>query len=266
MQKKNTTVITLQNPRPKSGKTTLTVNIAVTMSQIFEKKILVIDATPEMDASEFFGKSNYKNSMNLYDCFKNNENIKDYISSTQYSNIDIVYGSPAIDQINTQLLPAMHYREKKLKSLSAEIINEGIYDYIFWDCNSTLDIFTAMLIDIYDNLIIPISPHKYALEDIKKIIKTNAEVKDTSPELSILGIVYMDWQLINRPSHTKKESILNVYPNIVFKNSIYFDDQLQTANANYQSVYDIDSKAASQDSFTKLCREIIKKTSMESNK
>ena len=263
MQNKNTTVITFQNPQPKSGKTTLTVNIAVTMSQVFGKKILVIDATPEMEASEFFGKATYKHLMNFYDCFKNNKNIKDYINSTQYSNIDIVYGSPAIDRINTKLLPGMYLKEMKLESISAELIDEGIYDYIFWDCNSNLDLFNAIVLDIFNNVIIPISPQKYALEDIKTIIKTTAEVKNTSPELSILGIVYVDWQLINRPSYTKKESILNAYPNITFQNSILCDDQLQTANSNYQSVYDIDPKAASQDSFTKLCREIIEKTGKE---
>lgn len=166
-------IIALANQKGGVGKTTTTINLAASLATL-EKKVLVIDADPQANASSGLGVDLKEVECSIYECLINQTDIREAIYTTDIDGLDIIPSH--IDLVGAEIeMLNLESRENIMKRLLAPMKNE--YDYILIDCSPSLGLITINALTAADSVIIPVQCEYFALEGISKLLNTIKIIK-----------------------------------------------------------------------------------------
>ena len=178
-------IIAVSNQKGGVGKTTTTVNLATALAAS-GRRVLVVDADPQGNASTGLGVDRDHRDDDLYQLISGAIGMKEAISKTAVDGVELIPASADLSAIELELA-SKEDRNIRLKSL---IINlKEKYDYIFIDCPS-LGLLTVNALVASDSVLIPLQCEYYALEGLSQLMDTVEMVRlGLNPDLSIKGIV-----------------------------------------------------------------------------
>lgn len=247
-------IIGIANQKGGVGKTTSAVNIAASLG-ILEKKVLIIDADPQANATSGLGIEDVVFS--TYDLLEHNATAAECIIKTTSPNLDIIPSH--IDLVAAEIeLVDKENREFMLKKALKSI--KDLYDYIIIDCAPSLGLITINALTAADSVIIPIQCEYFALEGLGKLLNTIKNVqKSHNPNLDIEGLLLTMYDSRLRLSNQVVEEVNSHFPEMVFKTIISRNVRLSEAPSFGESIisYDAESKGAIQ--YIQLTEEIILK-------
>ena len=179
-------LIAIANQKGGVGKTTTTVNLAACLGAL-DKKILLIDADPQANASSGLGIDVDSVELGTYQLLEHNCTAKEAIQKTSATNVDIIPAHIDLVAIEIELVN-MEKREYMLKQAIEPIKSE--YDYILIDCAPSLGLLTLNALTAADSVLIPIQCEYFALEGLGKLLNTIKSVqKIHNPDLDIEGLL-----------------------------------------------------------------------------
>ena len=166
-------IIALANQKGGVGKTTTTINLAASLATL-EKKVLVIDADPQANASSGLGVDLKEVECSIYECLINQTDVREAIYTTDIDGLDIIPSH--IDLVGAEIeMLNFDGRENIMKKILAPMKNE--YDYILIDCSPSLGLITINALTAADSVIIPVQCEYFALEGISKLLNTIKIIK-----------------------------------------------------------------------------------------
>ena len=250
-------IIAIANQKGGVGKTTTTVNLSASLG-VLEKKVLLIDADPQANASSGLGIVVEYVEKGTYQLLEHNCTAKEVIQKTSSPHVDII---PAhIDLVASEIeLVHIEKREYMLKTALESIKNN--YDYILIDCAPSLGLLTLNALTAADSIIIPIQCEYFALEGLGKLLNTIKSVQRVhNANLDIEGLLLTMYDSRLRLSNQVVEEVQNHFHEMVFKTIIQRNVRLGEAPSYGESIinYDVNSKGASN--YLSLAKEIISKT------
>jgi len=225
---------------------------------VLEKRVLLIDADPQANASSGLGIDVENVEKGTYQLLEHNCTAEEAIQKTSAPHVDII--SAHIDLVASEIeLVHMEKREYMLQTALEPIKKK--YDYILIDCAPSLGLLTLNALTAADSIIIPIQCEYFALEGLGKLLNTIKSVQRIhNANLDIEGLLLTMYDSRLRLSNQVVEEVQSHFHEMVFKTIIQRNVRLSEAPSFGESIinYDVNSKGASN--YLSLAKEIISKT------
>ena len=247
-------IISISNQKGGVGKTTTSVSLAASLG-ILEKKVLLIDADPQGNASSGIGINSEDFNFSNYDVLLKNFKAKDAVIKTSSPNLDLIPANIDLVAIEIELVD-IPKREYVFKSVFSEIIND--YDFLIIDCPPSLGLITLNALTASNSVIIPIQCEYYALEGLGKLLNTIKGVQNVHNNiLEIEGILLTMFDSRLRLSNQVKEDVKKHFGNMVFNTIIPRNVSLGEAPSHGESIIVYNATSKGSKSYIKFAQEII---------
>lgn len=248
-------IIAIANQKGGVGKTTTAINLSAAVG-ILEKKVLLIDADPQANASSGLGINIEEIDRGTYEVLEHELSAKEVIIPTESPNLDIIPSH--VDLVAAEIeLVDVENRESLLKRALAEVKDD--YDYIFIDCAPSLGLITLNALTAADSVIIPIQCEYFALEGLGKLLNTIKGVQQHhNPDLDIEGLLLTMYDSRLRLSNQVVEEVRNHFPNMVFETMIYRNVRLSESPSYGESIIKYDAESKGAENYLHLAHEFLK--------
>tara|TARA_B110000908_G_scaffold20948_1_gene23521 strand:- start:1668 stop:2432 length:765 start_codon:yes stop_codon:yes gene_type:complete len=251
-------IIAIANQKGGVGKTTTSINLAASLG-VLEKKVLLIDADPQANASSGLGIDVDTVEGGTYHVLEHSLSAKDAIVKTSSPNVDIIPAHIDLVAIEIELVDKQE-REYMLKKALVEIKDD--YDYILIDCAPSLGLITLNSLVAADSVIIPIQCEYFALEGLGKLLNTIKSIQNIhNTTLNIEGLLLTMFDSRLRLSNQVVDEVRKHFSSMVFDTIIRRNIRLGEAPSYGESIIDYDATSKGAVNYLNLAQELLKKNS-----
>lgn len=251
-------VISFLNFKGGVGKTTSTVNTAKALN-LMGKKVLVIDADPQGNASGMMGYSavNDTDIPTLHDAMLGNATLNDCccVEGDDETSFDYIPSTLDLSDCEQQLISTIG-RETILTGLIDEIKDD--YDFILIDCPPSKGMLTQNAMCASNYVIVPISGEKFGIQGLGNISKEVLLFKKRmNPNIEILGYVLCNYDGRYKTHASAYAEMKEYFPDTFFRTVIHTDGSIKSSQSENQNIFVYKKNSVGAKNYMTFAHEMI---------
>ena len=250
-----TRVYAFANQKGGVGKTTTAISLGAYLAAA-GRRVLIVDADPQANATSSLGVDwpNLKHS--LYDVLIGHVPISDIIISIEQPSVALVPSVPELAGAEVEMVSIIQ-REWLLSKALGPVL--PLYDYIFMDTPPSLGLLTINALTAADRgVIIPIQCEYLALEGLSHLLHTIQLVRDNlNPRLRVAGIVMTMFDARTNLAKEVVDEVRRHFPQQVFRTVVPRSVRLGEAPSYGQTILTYAPRSAGAQAYAALAQEFI---------
>ena len=247
-------IIAVANQKGGVGKTTTAVNLAAAMAAT-GKKILLVDADPQANATSGAGIARSNSRKTLYDAIVLGKSAREMVLPTEIPTLWVLPSDKNLAGAEVELVDAAN-RNYALKELLANV--KDYFHYLIVDCPPSLGILTVNGLTAADSLLVPIQCEYYALEGVTELFDTLARLRrELNPSLAIEGLLLTMYDERTNLSAAVAKDLRDFYGSQVLETVIPRNVRLAEAPSFGKPIMLYDPRSRGAESYAQLAKEIL---------
>lgn len=253
-------IIAIANQKGGVGKTTTCINLSASLAKL-GKKVLLIDADPQANASTGLGIEIKGLNKTIYECLIGELTVADAVVPTDYDNLFVLPSHINLVGAEIEMIN-MDDREMCMRNMLMNVRDD--YDYVIIDCSPSLGLITVNALSAANSVIVPVQCEYFALDGIAKLFNTIKLIKESlNPSLIIEGFLLTMYDTRLKYANQVADEVRHHFGDMVFTTIIQRNVKLSEATSYGQPalVYDKDSNGAKN--HIDLAKELISRENKE---
>ena len=166
-------VIAVANQKGGVGKTTTSINLAVSLAAA-KRRVLLVDLDPQGNATMGSGVDKTSLALTNYDVLMEEATLEQISLVVEHSNYTLAPSNADLTGAEVGLLDEIG-RELRLRQ-ALEPVRKP-YDYVVIDCPPALNMLTVNALTAADSVMVPVQCEYYALEGLSALLETVEKIR-----------------------------------------------------------------------------------------
>ena len=241
------------------GKTTTAVNLSAALARL-GRRVLLVDLDSQASASLSLGVDRAALAPSSADVLLGGLAVARAVRQTAIDGLHLITASIDLMHADAGLAVLQRSREGRLRAVLAPLA--GAYDYILFDCPSSLGLLQVNAVVASDAFLVPVVPQFLASAGVQNLIAAAQRAAwDAAARTRPLGVLLTMVDYRTRATRETVDQIRAEMGSLVFAIEIRINTRLAEAPRAGQSIFEYDPAATGAAAYQLLAEELLLRSS-----
>lgn len=247
--------IAIMNLKGGVGKTVTAINLASILANDHKKRVLVVDADSQCNATEFLLEDGEEPLGTLTDLLRNNGSGTFCITNTGERNVSIIPADDNLMALDLRMVEGKRLHLCALRDALADIDVANLYDYVIIDCPPAFSVACAAALIAAQDVIVPIKLDAFSLRGMTNLYRQIANMRRINQTLRVAGCLVTMWYKSKELEQAEQELRRSILP--IFETKIRRSDRVDGMTFAQEPLRCYSPRSSAGIDYRRFVRELI---------